>query len=767
MFVRVALDHPLPTLFDYRCEADAAPHPGTLVSVPFGKRRVVGLVCEVTVHSDVPEDRLRAVDSVCTACPPLSAQWLELAAFAADYYQRGLGEVALPALPQALRDASRWARLLAPEERYRLLPAGRSALPDALPPRATALRRLADELAGAEFLSAADARALHPKAVATLDAWQANGWVALEVIEAGGVLARSGPAPMETPGDPHESTSPSADAPNGHAQACATLPTLTDEQSTAVDAIHAAQGFAPFLLHGVTGSGKTEVYLRALAALLEADSTAQALVLVPEINLTPQFEAAFRARFAALDDYAIVTLHSGLAEGERARNWLAAHTGRARIVLGTRLAVLASLPRLAIICVDEEHDPAYKQQEGLRYSARDLAIWRAKQLGIPVVLGSATPSLESWWQADQGRYKRLTLARRAVADAVLPSVKLIDLEDERRRGRASVEGISGPLLTALKARLERGEQSLVFLNRRGYAPQLACDACGWVAGCPRCSAYVVLHKPERALRCHHCGWESRIPRACPECGNVDIAPLGRGTQRVEETLAKLVPGARVLRIDADSTRRKGSAQALFSDVHAGEVDILVGTQMVAKGHDFRRVSLVGVLNADTALFSHDFRASERLFAQLMQVSGRAGRAGLPGEVLVQTRYPRHALYHALARHDYIGFANATLAERRDAHLPPFVYQAMLRAEGRTLEAALAFLQQAAAALHEIPAAERVTVYDAVPLTIVKVMHVHRAQLLIESASRAALQTTLRAWPPMLRGLKGVLRWSIEVDPLDI
>jgi primosomal protein N' (replication factor Y) len=758
MFVRVALDHPLPTLFDYRCEAQAAPQPGTLVSVPFGKRTVVGLVCEVTAHSDVPEDRLRPVDNFCTACPPLSAQWLELAAFAADYYQRGLGEVALPALPQALRDASRWSRLLAPEERYSLLPAGRDALPDALPAHARALRRLADELAGAEYLAAADARALHPKAIATLDAWQGKGWVALEVIEV---------AAQAAPGKPRISTADASNNNAHHAHDTPTLPVLTDEQAAAVTAIHDAHGFAPFLLHGVTGSGKTEVYLRALAALLATDAAAQALVLVPEINLTPQFEAAFRARFATLDDGAIVTLHSGLAEGERARNWFAAHTGRARIVLGTRLAVLASLPRLAIICVDEEHDPAYKQQEGLRYSARDLAIWRAKQLGIPVVLGSATPSLESWWQADQGRYKRLTLSRRAVADAALPSVKLIDLEDERRRGRASVEGLSGPLLAALKARLERGEQSLVFLNRRGYAPQLACDACGWVAGCPRCSAYVVLHKPERALRCHHCGWETRIPRACPECGNVDIAPLGRGTQRVEETLAKVVPGARVLRIDADSTRRKGSAEALFSDVHAGEVDILVGTQMVAKGHDFRRVSLVGVLNADTALFSHDFRASERLFAQLMQVSGRAGRAGLPGEVLVQTRYPRHALYDALARHDYVGFANATLAERRDAHLPPFVYQAMLRAEGRTLEAALAFLQQAAAALQDVPAAERVTVYDAVPLTIVKVMHVHRAQLLIESASRAALQTTLRAWQPMLRALKGVLRWSIEVDPLDI
>ncbi len=743
-FVRVALDHPLPTLFDYRCDAAAPPVPGALVSVPFGRRETVGLVCEVTAHSDVPADRLRAVNAVCSACPPLCAEWLALAAFAADYYQRSIGEVALPGLPQALRDASRWARLLAPEERYRLLPAGRAALPDALPARAGALRRLADALIEAGSLLAADARALHPKAIATLDAWQAKGWVALDVIEA-------------------------ADVPNAATRDASpvTLPKLTDEQAAAVEAIRDADGFAPFLLHGVTGSGKTEVYLRALAELLEARPQAQALVLVPEINLTPQFEAAFRARFAALDGGAIVTLHSGLAEGERARHWFAAHTGRARIVLGTRLAVLASLPKLAMIVVDEEHDPAYKQQEGLRYSARDLAIWRAKQLDIPVVLGSATPSLESWWQADQGRYTRVTLSRRAVADAVLPTVKLIDLEEEHRRGRASMDGLSGPLIAALKGRLERGEQSLVFLNRRGYAPVLSCDACGWVAGCPRCSAYVVLHKPERAMRCHHCGWESRIPRACPDCGNVDIAPLGRGTQRVEETLAAAVPGARVLRIDADSTRRKGSAQALFSDVHAGEVDILVGTQMIAKGHDFQRVSLVGVLNADTALFSHDFRASERLFAQLMQVSGRAGRAGLPGEVLVQTRYPRHALYHALARHDYVGFAKSQLAERRDAHLPPFVYQALLRAEGRTLEAALAFLQQAAAMLSEIPAAERITVYDAVPLTIVKVMHVHRAQLLIESAARGALQATLHAWQPMLRTLKGVLRWNLEVDPLDI
>ncbi len=759
-FVRVALDHPLPTLFDYRCDAPP-PAPGTLVAVPFGKRSVVGLVVEVSAHSEVASERVRNVEAACSACAPLSSEWLELVSFAADYYQRSLGEVALPALPQALRDPTRWPRLFVVEPRFRLTAAGRAALPDALPARAAALRRLAQALASGGPLEASEARALHPKAGATLAAWQMQGWIDV-TTDAGAPGAFAG---GDTPADDGEDD---RNAAGDGSRTDAPRPPLTDEQAQAVDAIAEAQGFSPFLLHGVTGSGKTEVYLRALERVFAVRGDAQALVLVPEINLTPQFEAAFRTRFAALaGDAAIVTLHSAMADGERARSWLAAHTGRARIVLGTRLAVLASLPALALIVVDEEHEPAYKQQEGLRYSARDLAIWRAKQRGIAVVLGSATPSLESWWQAEQGRYRRLSLSRRAVADAVLPSVRMIDLEEERRCGRGSVDGISGQLAAALKARLERGEQSLVFLNRRGYAPVLACDACGWLAGCPRCSAYVVLHKSEHTLRCHHCGWEARVPRGCPDCGNVDIAPLGRGTQRVEETLAALVPGARVLRIDADSTRRKGSAKTLFSNVHAGEVDILVGTQMIAKGHDFQRVSLVGVLNADAALFSHDFRAGERLFAQLMQVSGRAGRSGLPGEVLVQTRYPRHALYHALGRHDYVGFANATLGERRDAQLPPFVYQALLRAEGRTLEAALAFLQAAGGALAQVPYAERVTVYDAVPMTIVKVANVHRAQLLVESASRASLLATLRAWQPMLRALKGVLRWSVEVDPLDI
>ncbi|MGI4860215.1 MAG: primosomal protein N', partial [Janthinobacterium lividum] len=609
--VRVALDHPLQTLFDYRyavTEAVSVPVPGQLVSVPFGRRQCVGLVCDVVDQSDVPAAKLKSIDAFCTDCPPLSEAWLGLVRFAAGYYQRGIGEVAMPALPQVLRDPARWPKLFPRTTVYDLLPGQRDALLASLPARAAALRRLADAL-GAGRLPMDVARRLHARAGGVLDEWCAAGWLRRQEVDEGDVALR-----VCTASDGFPDVAP------------ATLPVtpplapsvrLSDEQETALAALRHAEGFTPFLLFGVTGSGKTEVYLHALADRLARDPAAQALVLVPEINLTPQFDALFRRRFAALGDGAIVTLHSGLAEGERARHWLAAHTGRARIVLGTRLAVLASFRKLAMIIVDEEHEAAYKQQEGLRYSARDLAVWRAKQLALPIVLGSATPSLETWSQAEQGRYQRLTLTRRpASADAALPTVRLIDTETERQRGRASIDGFSAPLAAALRERLTRGEQSLVFINRRGYAPVLSCDACGWVCGCPRCSAYLVLHKMDRVLRCHHCGWQERIPHACPECGNVDIAPMGRGTQRAEETLATLVPGARILRIDADSTRRKGSAAALFADVHAGDVDILVGTHMIAKGHDFQNVSLVAVLNADAALFSHDFRATERLFAQL-------------------------------------------------------------------------------------------------------------------------------------------------------
>ncbi|GAA4020231.1 primosomal protein N' [Actimicrobium antarcticum] len=544
----------------------------------------------------------------------------------------------------------------------------------------------------------------------------------------------------------------------------ANVPALNPAQQDAADAIAGATGFAPHLLYGVTGSGKTEVYLHAAATILSQannhDNPAQILIMVPEINLTPQLEGNIRARFP---NVMVATLHSGLAEGERLGNWLAAHLGHARIILGTRLALLASLPHLKLIIIDEEHDPSYKQQEGLRYSARDLAVWRARQLAIPLVLGSATPSLETWHHAQSGRYRQLDLRERAVRDAVLPTVRLINMEHDK-----PFEGITSTLLAALKLRLDRGEQSLLFLNRRGYAPVLACDACGWISNCTRCTAFMVLHKPDHRLRCHHCGLEHRIPKACPTCGNVDIQPLGRGTQRVEEGLQSLLPTARLLRIDADSTRRKGSAQAAFDSVHRGDVDILIGTQMVAKGHDFQNLTLVGILNPDTALFSQDYRASERLFAQLMQVAGRAGRVaqkegGSASEVLIQTRYPQHPLYAAIIAHNYDRFANELLAERRQAGLPPFIFQALLRAEARELSIALEFLHTAAAAVTQ----SGIIINDPIPMTMTRVANVDRAQLLVECPSRPALQAYLSVWIAALRQIKTRARWSVEIDPVDI
>ena len=681
--LQLVLDAPLDTAFDYRWRGEAGgplPEVGQLAVVPFGRREAVGVVTGVQTSTNVPADKLKDVLSLRTQLPPLQADWLALCSFAAEYYQRPAGEVALPGLPKHLRTAA-----------------------------STSLDRALKRLAK----------------------------------------------------DTSTQTSTHTGTPEG---APDVPPALNAAQRAAVDALVTAQGYAPSLVYGVTGSGKTEVYLQAAAGILArhalAGEVAQVLILVPEINLTPQLEANVRARFPHLQ---VATLHSGLAEGERLRHWLAAHLGQARMVLGTRLAVLASLPHLKFIVVDEEHDPSYKQQEGLRYSARDLAIWRARQRDIPIALGSATPSLETWQHAQSNRYRLLPLRERAVPDAVLPKVKLINMERDK-----PVDGLTANLVAALKLRCERGEQSLLFLNRRGYAPVLACDACGWIGNCPRCTAFMVLHKPEHRMRCHHCGLEQRIPRHCPTCGNVDVQPLGRGTQRIEESLQQRFPEARLLRIDADSTRKKGSAQAAFESVHRGEVDILIGTQMVAKGHDFERLTLVGVLNPDTALFSHDYRAGERLFAQLMQVAGRAGRraqqeGGSASEVLIQTRYPQHPLYGAVMAHDYDRHAECLLQERRQAGLPPFMYQALLRAEARELQIALDFLQAAAQCLEQ----PGIVINDAVPMTVTRVANVERAQLLVECASRPALQAFLKAWMRILRGMKTRARWSLEVDPVDI
>ena len=544
---------------------------------------------------------------------------------------------------------------------------------------------------------------------------------------------------------------------------------LNPEQQDAVDTIQAINGFKAVLLHGVTGSGKTEVYLHlALDALTKGK---QVLFLVPEINLAPQFEQALLARFqqvVGLDGIAV--LHSGLADGERLKAWVAIQRGQARVVLGTRMAIFAPLQESGLIIVDEEHDASYKQQEGLRYSARDLAIWRAHQLNIPVVLGSATPSLESWHHANVGRYLKLSLTKRAKT-TYMPAIKLVDTKQLKLE-----QGFAPVVLQSIRERYERGEQSLVFLNRRGYAPVIHCASCSWMSQCPRCSVYTVMHRMPghgNVLQCHHCGYYGRVPIKCPDCGNQDLEMLGRGTQRVEEFLREVFPDACVERIDADSTRLKGSARQLFDRVHSGEIDILVGTQMVAKGHDFRKLGLVCVLNADAMLFSSDFRAPEKLFAQLAQVSGRAGRHVAGGEVLIQTAYPEQAVYQALIRHNYDTFANASLEERKITSLPPFSHHVLITAQAKTVNEAMQFLQEAKQQLITEPQLAgfqaAINMYDPVPLRIVRVAHVERAQLLIESASRPVLQAFLGYWLPLVQdiGRRHRIRYFTEVDPLEI
>ncbi len=663
--------------------------PGSLVRVPLGKRDVPGLVWPGATGA-VPVASLRPVSEVLTGLPPLPERWCELVDFAAAYYQRGCGEVALSVLP--------------PE-----------------------LRKLSDRQLNAHIdkLRRAHARAGQDEA-------------------------------------------PSA-------RATTPAPALNAEQAELLHQLDALGGETappPVLLHGVTGSGKTEIYLHAAAHALARGR--QALVLVPEINLTPQLEARFAERFGS---QRIVSLHSGLTPVQRLRHWLAAHLGMADLVLGTRLAVFASLPRLGLIVVDEEHDPSYKQQDGARYSARDLAVYRGRLESALVVLGSATPSLESWRHAQTGRYRQLNLRSR-IGDAELPQVRIVDMSRlPKASGGAPERVLSPPLIAALQERLARGEQSLVFLNRRGYAPVLHCADCGWKSACPHCSAWRVFHKLDRSLRCHHCGLAERVPRACPECGNLDISPIGRGTERLEEQLGALLPNARIARIDADSTRAKGALEARLNAVHAGEVDVLVGTQMIAKGHDFRRITLVAAVNPDSALFSVDFRSPERLFALLMQAAGRAGRDASHSsrsEMWVQTWHPRHALYDALRRHDFDSFAQALLKERESAGLPPFSHLAMLRAEARDATAAENFLHAAAQLAAGLPGADAVTIYAPVPLNVARVANVERVQMLVEANSRKALQQLLATWLPELHRLRGaskgearILRWAVDVDPLTI
>ncbi len=716
--IQVALDAPLDRLFDYLAPGALAADVGRRVRVPFGKREQVGVIVGLTDSSTIPNEQLRAVIEIDRQLAALPPEVIRLARFAAGYYQHPLGPVLLALLPPALKRAK--FRPPAPAA-YVLTPAGQ-AYCVIIPARATAQRRLAALLADGPVAS----DCLSDLRVPLRD-WLNKGLAMADY----GATSRLTAEPA---------------------------PTLTEAQQGALEALlDAADGFTAWLLHGVTGSGKTEVYLRLIERALAEGK--QALVLAPEIHLTPQMMERFQRRFP---DRRLVSLHSGLADGDRLAGWLDCLAGRADIVLGTRLAVFTPLPRLGLIVVDEEHDASYKQMEGLRYHARDVAVWRARQLNIPVVLGSATPALESWANAKGNRYRLLSLAERAHAQASLPEVRLIDTRVDK-----AALGLSEALRKALRENLERGEQSLVFINRRGYAPVLYCRACGQVSECPRCAAHQVIHRHRGGyqLRCHHCGLASRPPDACPACGSLDLRPAGQGTQKVEDTLADLFPAARILRVDRDTTARRGAFATMREAIAGHEVDILVGTQIVAKGHDFPMLTLVGVIGADQALMSADFRASERLFAQLMQVGGRAGRAERAGRVLIQTEYPHHPLYAALAAHDYPAFAERTLRERKSAEFPPYSHQALLRADARSMAEAMTFLEMARTLGRG--KTEGVLLYDPVSALIPRVANRERAQLLIQSVSRSRLQAFLTPWVAALRQQKnGSLRWSLDVDPLD-
>lgn len=723
---QVAVPTPLYRAFDYLAPVMLAP--GVRVRVPFGRREVVGVVVGEVARSELPSNRLKSITQPLDTRAIMPSSMLSLLQWAADYYHHPVGEVIHTALPVRLRQGH--APVVGGVKVWSLTPAGRAADPQTLK-RAPAQKHVFEALAAAtEGLDAEQLAQVSQRFAAALKALRAKGWVSSHQRERQPVV-------------------------NGNLQAA---PSLNPDQKSAVTAMLAGLGgFHPFLLHGVTGSGKTEVYLSVIEQALAQGK--QALVLVPEISLTPQLVGRFERRFHT----PIAVLHSGLNEHERLSAWLRATEGKAPIVLGTRSAVFTPLKNPGLIVVDEEHDASYKQQDGFRYSARDVAVMRAAREKIPIILGSATPSLESLKNARQNAYALIELPERT-GSAVMPEVRLLDM----RRLKPS-EGLSLPLREALADRLKKGEQSILFLNRRGFSPVWMCFDCGWVAPCKRCDAQLTLHHRKQKLLCHHCGAEQEVMRRCPSCQSDNLHPLGEGTERVEGALQKFFPQSRIERIDRDSTARRGALEEKLRRVHEGEADILVGTQMLSKGHDFPNVTLVGILNADQGLYGTDFRSGERLFQLIMQVSGRAGRADKPGEVLIQTWHPDHPLFAALQRHDFHGFAEFALNERRETGYPPYSHLALLRAESPAPGAALEFLREARALAVQLSPGKDVQLLSPAPAPMERRAGRYRAQLLVQSAQRAPLHEFLAQWVRQLTEAKFAkkTRWSLDVDPVDM
>lgn len=699
--------------------------PGTRVLVPFRNKTVVGIVWETDIAPDMDTARILSVQQAFVEEKPLPQSWRDLLAFTSRYYHYPTGQAVFAALPQGLKE-TRAVEMPQPPLFYALNEVGRAQTPP--PARFNKKAALWDALLSGGMTMAA-LKQVNVQATKLIEDWAEQGWI--ETTEAAQPTLRS-----------------------YHGQTSHSEFVLNADQQKASDEIQTAFGkFQPFLLYGITGSGKTEVYFDAMAKVLAQGR--QVLFLLPEINLTPQLLKRVENRFA---DVPTAVLHSQMAAGKRTQDYLRAMLGQAKLVIGTRLAVFTPLPDVGLIVVDEEHDGSFKQDNELRYHARDLAVWRAKQSGCPVVLGSATPSLESWHKAQSSAYRLLQLTERAHASAQLPQVEILNV------GRLKLDnGFSPQALQLLKQNFEAGGISLVYLNRRGFAPALFCGDCGHTFGCPNCSAKMVLHQRARQLRCHHCDHREPIPFKCPDCGNQDLTAVGHGTQRVEETLRTFLPKAAVVRVDRDSTAHKNDWADLYRRIADNEIDILIGTQMLAKGHDFARLNLVIVLNADGSLYSADFRAPERLFAELMQVSGRAGRADKPGKVLIQTQLPEHPVFAAVKAQNYAVFAENELNERQMFAMPPFGFQTAVRADAPRVADAMEFLNAAKETLAPL-LPESVSQFGAAPMLMVRLAERERAQIFLESTSRQDLHRAVSLWVQVLQQNRdGKIRWSVDVD----
>ena len=725
VYHRIAVNVPLSDGLLTYSHSEPLPQ-GARVLVPFRNKTVVGIVWETDIAPDMDAARILGVQTTFSDEPPLPESWRDLLSFTSRYYHYPTGQAVFAALPQGLKE-TRAVEMPQSPLFYALNEAGRAQTPP--PARFNKKAALWDALLSGGMTMAA-LKQVNAQAAKLIEDWAEQGWI--ETTEAAKPVLRS-----------------------YHGQASHSEFVLNADQQKASDEIQTAFGkFQPFLLYGITGSGKTEVYFDAIAKVLAQGR--QVLFLLPEINLTPQLLKRVENRFA---DVPTAVLHSQMAAGRRTQDYLRAMLGQAKLVIGTRLAVFTPMDDVGLIVVDEEHDGSFKQDNELRYHARDLAVWRAKQSGCPVVLGSATPSLESWHKAQSGAYRLLQLTERAHTAAQLPQVEILNV------GRLKLDnGFSPQALQLLKQNFEAGGMSLVYLNRRGFAPALFCGDCGHTFGCPNCSAKMVLHQRARQLRCHHCDHREPIPFKCPDCGNQDLTAVGHGTQRVEETLRAFLPKAAVVRVDRDSTAHKNDWADLYRRIADNEIDILVGTQMLAKGHDFARLNLVIVLNADGSLYSADFRAPERLFAELMQVSGRAGRADKPGKVLIQTQLPEHPVFAAVKAQDYAVFAENELNERQMFAMPPFGFQTAIRADAPRVADAMEFLNAAKETLAPL-LPESVSQFGAAPMLMVRLAERERAQIFLESPSRQDLHRAVSLWVQVLQQNRdGKIRWSVDIDP---